>query len=69
MEWAASEYDGRIKVAKVDTDKTDPKIVDFPIHGLPTLAVFKKGNASAVQEGAVGKKGLAEYIEKNVMCD
>lgn len=66
MDWAAKEYDGKMKVAKVDTEGASNLVKEYRINGLPTLAVFKSGQAYAVQEGAVGKKGLIKYIEDNV---
>jgi len=66
MDWAASEYDGKMKVVKVDTHETSGLIKEYGINGLPTLAVFKKGECYGVQEGAVGKKGLIKYIDEHV---
>lgn len=66
MDWAANEYDGKMKVVKIDTGETSVLIKKYGINGLPTLAVFKEGEAYAVTEGAVGKKGLIKYIDENV---
>lgn len=66
MDWAASEYAGKLKVVKVDTDLNTVVVKEYGIHGLPTFAVFRDGQPSAVQEGAMGKQGLLDYIVKHV---
>jgi thioredoxin 1 len=66
MEWAASEYSGRLKVVKIDTEIHGRFVNRYGIHGLPTFAVFRNGEAFGVQEGALGKKGLQEYILTHV---
>lgn len=65
MDWAATEFEGKLKVVKVDTDKNESFVKDYNIHGLPTFAVFKKGEPFGIQEGAMGKDGLETYIMKH----
>lgn len=64
MDWAASEFDGKLKVVKVDTATDDLLVKEYGIHGLPTFAVFKQGEAFGVKEGAMGKGALEDYILK-----
>lgn len=64
MDWAATEFKGKLKVVKVDTDKDDALIDAYSIRGLPTFAVFKDGEAFGVREGAMGKPALEDYILK-----
>jgi thioredoxin 1 len=66
MSWAASEYEDRLKVVKIDTEKSKEFVGKYGIHGLPTFAVFKGGEAFGVQEGALGKQGLQDYIARHV---
>jgi Thioredoxin len=56
----------RLKVVKIDTEKHGGFVSDYRIHGLPTFAVFRNGEAFGVQEGALGKQGLKDYILKHV---
>ena len=59
----AIEYEGRLKICKVDAD-TNPDILSrFGIRGIPTLIVFKNGNPEATKSGALSKSQLAEYID------
>ena len=62
----AEEYDGRLKVCKVDVD-SDPEIPPkFGIRGIPTLIVFKGGNAEATKVGALSKTQLTEFVQEVV---
>ena len=49
----AAEYDGRLKVCKVDVDANPDIPPKFGIRGIPTLIVFKGGNAEATKVGAL----------------
>lgn len=66
MDWAAAHYEGKLKVAKVDTDEHVSFVKTYGIHGLPTFAVFIDGEANGVEEGAIGKPKLEKYIAKYV---
>ncbi|MEY2908258.1 MAG: hypothetical protein RLZZ602_781 [Pseudomonadota bacterium] len=58
----AVEYAGRLKVCKVDVD-SNPSIPEkFGIRGIPTLIVFKDGNAVETKVGALSKTQLAEFV-------
>lgn len=65
MDWAAAAYEGKLKVAKVDTENNESFVKRYGIYGLPTFAVFIDGDANGVQEGAMGKPALKKYIEKH----
>lgn len=65
LSWAATEFEGKVKIVKVDTDEHNAFVEQFSIRGLPTFAVFKDGEGSAFQEGAMGKQVLADYVKKN----
>jgi len=59
----AGEYSGRLKVCKVDVD-SNPSIPEkFGIRGIPTLIVFKDGNAVETKVGALSKTQLAEFVD------
>lgn len=59
----ANEYAGRLKVCKVDVD-SNPSIPEkFGIRGIPTLIVFKDGNAVDTKVGALSKTQLAAFVD------
>ncbi len=59
----ASEYDGKIKIAKVDVDKSDKITSQYAVSSIPTLIVFKKGEAMEKVIGAVSKNKIKGIIE------
>lgn len=65
MDWAAAEYEGRVKLVKVDTEHHESFVKRYEIYGLPTFAVFVGGEARGVQEGAMSKTVFKAYIEKH----
>ncbi|MBN7798248.1 thioredoxin TrxA [Parahaliea mediterranea] len=60
----ASEYDGKLKVCKVDVDANPDIPPKFGIRGIPTLIVFKNGNAEATKVGALSKSQLADFVQE-----
>ena len=65
MVWADAEYDGKLKVVKIDcTDGNKDLMEQYKVYGLPCLIMFKDGKMvdGSLREGAITKKGLAEYI-------
>lgn len=50
----ADEVAGRVRVAKLDTDRNRRITGRFSIRGVPTLIVFRDGEEVAPETGAVG---------------
>ncbi|HET9122314.1 MAG TPA: thioredoxin TrxA [Acidiferrobacteraceae bacterium] len=66
LEQIATEYSGRIRVAKLNIDenpKTPPK---YGIRGIPTLMLFKGGQVEATKVGALSKSQLSAFIDGNL---
>jgi len=53
----ATDYQGRVKVAKVDVDQAPSLAAQFNISSIPTLLIFKGGE---VVEQIVGAKPLSQ---------
>jgi len=62
----ASEYDGKLKVAKLNIDENPVTPPKFGIRGIPTLMLFKGGNVEATKVGAVSKSQLTAFIDSNL---
>ncbi len=62
----AQEYDGKIKVVKVNTDENLKIAKEFQISGLPSLLVFKGGEAKEVMVGLMPKSTIVSNIEKHL---
>ncbi len=66
LEEIAQEYEGRVKICKLDIDanaQTPPK---FGIRGIPTLILFKGGNVEETKVGALNKSQLAAFLDSNL---
>jgi thioredoxin 1 len=62
----AEEYDGKIKVAKLNIDENPNTPPKFGIRGIPTLMLFKGGEVEATKVGAVSKSQLTAFIDSNL---
>ena len=59
----AGDFNGRLKVAKINIDDNPLTPPKFGIRGIPTLMLFKNGSVEAQKVGAVSKKQLAEFLD------
>lgn len=66
LEEIAEEYGDRIKVAKLDIDENREVTERFNVRGIPTLILFKNGEAEAIKVGAVSKSQLTAFIDSNL---
>lgn len=58
----ADEFEGKLKVCKMDVDANTETAPKFGIRGIPTLMIFKNGNAEATKVGALSKSQLSDFI-------
>jgi thioredoxin 1 len=64
VEELAQEYEGKIKIAKMDVDKNRQTPVRFGIRNIPTLILFKGGEVVKTIVGAQTKNQLDEELKK-----
>jgi len=62
----ASEYQGKVKVAKLNIDENPQTPPKYGIRGIPTLMLFKDGNIEATKVGALSKSQLTAFIDTNL---
>lgn len=62
----ADEYEGRIKVTKLNIDDSPQTPPRYGIRGIPTLMLFKDGEVEATKVGALSKSQLTAFIDSNV---
>jgi thioredoxin 1 len=63
VEELAKEYNGKLKVAKMDVDANPKTAMDF---GIPTLLVFKGGTVVEQIIGAVPKRHLQDKLAQHL---
>lgn len=66
LEEVASEYSGKLTVAKLNIDDNPNTPPKYGIRGIPTLMLFKDGNVEATKVGAVSKSQLTAFIDGNL---
>jgi thioredoxin 1 len=66
VEEIAKEYEGKLKVGKVDVDSNQQTSMQYGIRSIPTLLIFKGGKVVDQLVGAVPKKMLTEKITKHL---
>lgn len=64
VEELASEYEGKLKVAKMDVDHNPNVPTKYGIRSIPTLLVFKNGQVVDQMLGAVPKASIVSKLEK-----
>jgi thioredoxin 1 len=62
----AVEYEGKLKIGKVDVDHHQQIAMQYGIRSIPTLLVFKSGKVVEQIIGAAPKKSLVEKLLKHV---
>jgi thioredoxin 1 len=62
----ATDYDGRVKVVKLNIDENPQTPPRYGIRGIPTLMLFKGGNVEATKVGAVTKSHLSAFLDTNL---
>jgi thioredoxin 1 len=62
----AGDYQGKLKIAKVNVDENQQVTQKYGIRSIPTLMMFKDGNVQAQKVGAMSKSQLAAFIETNL---
>ena len=62
----ATEYDGKLRIVKVDIDKDKNLKAKYRVKGVPTVVLFKNGKEKKRIRGFANKKRLVAMIEKGL---
>ena len=66
LEEVAGDYAGKLKFTKLNIDENPGTPPKYGVRGIPTLILFKKGNAEATKVGAISKSDLAQLIDSHI---
>ncbi len=66
LEELASEYEGKLIVAKVNVDENPSLPAQYGVRGIPALFMFKGGEIVSNRTGAAPKASLKGWIEELV---
>ena len=64
LEEMATEYDGKLKIAKMDVDSNTKVATQYGIMSIPTLLFFKNGQLVDQVIGAIPKAQLVNRLTK-----
>jgi len=62
----AIEMKGKIKIVKINIDENPKTPLKYGVQGIPTLIIFKAGQATSTKVGSVPKNQLSEWIESSI---
>jgi len=66
VEQMASEYDGKVKVGKLNVDDNPDTAARYGVRGIPTLILFSNGKVKAQTVGAQPREALKGFIDGNL---
>ena len=66
LDQIATEYAGKVVIAKMNVDENPKTPMKFNVRGIPTLILFKNGQAEGQKIGAVRKADVAAFLDSNL---
>jgi thioredoxin 1 len=66
LDEVATNYDGKLQIAKMNVDENRDIPAKFGIRGIPTLMLFKDGELAATKVGAMSKAQLTAFIDQQL---
>ena len=62
----ASEYQGKVKIGKLNVDDNGQTAMRYNVRSIPTLLLFKNGQVVEQRVGAMGKGDLQRILDTHV---
>ena len=66
LDEVSKDYDGKLRVAKMNVDENRDIPAKFGIRGIPTLMLFKNGQLAATKVGALSKAQLTAFLDSHL---
>ncbi len=66
LEELSDEYDGKVKIVKVNVDENPNSPAQMGVRGIPALFLFKDGEVVSNKTGAAPKAALADWINSSL---
>jgi len=66
LDQIATEYAGKVVIAKMNVDENPKTPMKFNVRGIPTLILFKNGQAEGQKIGAVRKADVAAFLDSKL---
>lgn len=62
----AKEYDGRVKVGKINVEEQGELAMAFQVSSIPTVIVMKEGKVTNMSVGYRPKEQIAALLRENI---
>ena len=66
LEEVAVDYEGKLKICKMDVDSNTETAPKYGIRGIPTLILFNNGEKVGEKVGALSKSRLSAFIDSAI---
>ena len=66
LDQIATEYAGKVVIAKMNVDENPKTPMKFNVRGIPTLILFKNGQAEGQKIGGVRRAVVACFLDRNL---
>jgi len=66
LDQIATEYAGKVVIAKMNVDENPKTPMKFNVRGIPTLILFKNGQAEGQKIGAVRRADVVAFLDSNL---
>ena len=66
LDEAAQTFEGRVTIAKLNVDENPDVPAKYGVRGIPTLMLFKNGEAAVTKVGAMSKSQLNSFLEESL---
>jgi len=66
LDEAATDYQNRVTIAKVNVDENPDTAAKYGVRGIPTLMLFKDGAVSQTKVGALSKAQLYQFLDESL---
>lgn len=66
LEELAKEYEGKIKIFKLNVDENNETPAKYSVRGIPSLILFKNGDVAGTKVGMQPKSQLAAFLDEHI---
>lgn len=66
LEGLAQEYQGKLRIVKLNVDENPNTSIKYAVRGIPALLLFKNGEIASTKVGAVPKAELTAFIDSHL---
>lgn len=66
LEEVSKEMGDKLKIVKMNIDESPETPTNFGVRGIPTMIMFKNGEAVATKVGSMPKSKLTEWIQSQI---